>query len=62
LVAEGRVGEVKRWGGERGGGEWGGIETVLNKIFKNGFISLKCTDCRDSFENCTDCTDLKNYV
>ena len=35
-------------GGERGGGEWGG-ETVLNNIFKNGFIFLKCTDCRDFF-------------
>ena len=33
---------------ERGGGEWGG-ETVLNNIFKNGFIFLKCTDCRDFF-------------
>jgi len=25
LVAEGRVGGVKKWGGERGGGEWGGL-------------------------------------
>ena len=25
----------------------GGGETVLNNIFKNGFIFLKCTDCRD---------------
>ena len=47
LVAEGRVGGVKKRGGERGGGEWGGGETVLNNIFKNGFIFLKCTECRD---------------
>jgi len=40
LVAEGRGG--KRW--------WGrGVDTVLNNIFKNGFIFLKCTDCRDFF-------------
>ena len=45
-------------GGERVGGVWG-VETVLNKIFKNGFISLKCTDYRDSFENFSDCTDFK---
>ena len=34
-------------------------ETVWNNSFKNGFIFLKCTDCRDFyFENCTDCTDF----
>ena len=49
LVAEGRVGEKEVVVGE----------TVLNKIFKNGFISLKCTDYRDSFENFSDCTDFK---
>ena len=27
----------------------GGGETVLNDIFKNGFIFLKCTDGRDFF-------------
>ena len=27
----------------------GGSETVLNNIFKNGFIFLKCTDCRNLF-------------
>ena len=37
----------------------GGGETVLNNIFKNGFIFLKCTDCRDFFfENYTDCLDF----
>ena len=35
-------------GGERGGGELVG-ETLLNNIFKNGFIFLKCTDYRDFF-------------
>ena len=44
--------------GEKEEGGKGGGETVLNKIFKNGFIFLKCTDCRDFFENCTDCTDF----
>ena len=45
-------------GEERGGGEYGG-ETVLNNIFKNGFVFLKCMDCRDFFQKyCTDCTDF----
>ena len=43
LAAEGRVGGRKRWWGMGKG------ETVLNNIFKNGFIFLKCTDYRDFF-------------
>ena len=67
LVAEGRVGELRDGGRKR----WWGMgkgETVLNNIFKNGFIFLKCTDCRDFFrklyrlywffKKCTDCTDF----
>ena len=39
---------LREGGGKEVVGNEGG-ETVLNNIFKNGFIFLKYTDCRDFF-------------
>ena len=60
------MGGRKRWWGMGGG------ETVLNNIFKNGFIFLKCLQGFFQkkmyglygffFENCTDCTDFFSKI